>query len=193
MVVLKTHPWPFALHVRATVFLAAALPFLMGLSPPNFDRPDLVTGIPEIIDGDTLKIGTVKIFLFGIDAPELDQQCRIYRLDWPCGERARVWLARYVAGKPVRCLPQTGPTDDRGPGIRAICFNHRTLNINSAMVGAGMAVPSLVETDRFRAAGSSARIYLRGFWAGRIIDPQKWRNGKRFAPLRAIRRNRLRP
>ena len=177
---------------RAMV-LFAALPWLMGLSPPDFTRPDLLTGIPEIIDGDTLTVGKVKIFLYGIDAPELDQQCRIYRRDWPCGERARVWLARYIAGKPVRCLPQAAPVDDRGPGVKAICFNFRTLNMNATMVGEGMAVPNLADTDRYKVASSSARIYLRGFWAGQVIEPLKWRGGKRFAPVRSLRRKRLRP
>ncbi len=32
-----------------------------------------ITGIPRIVDGDTVEIGHVKIRLSGIDAPETDQ------------------------------------------------------------------------------------------------------------------------
>lgn len=34
-----------------------------------------ITGIPRIVDGDTVEIGHVKIRLSGIDAPETDQIC----------------------------------------------------------------------------------------------------------------------
>src|SRR3954453_20764656 len=34
-----------------------------------------VTGIPRIVDGDTVAIGQTKIRLEGIDAPETDQLC----------------------------------------------------------------------------------------------------------------------
>ncbi|MFV2091541.1 MAG: thermonuclease family protein [Hyphomicrobiales bacterium] len=176
----------------AVVFVA--LTVLTGQTRPDFSRPDMITGPAEIIDGDTLKVGDVKIFLFGIDAPELDQQCRIFGLDWPCGERSRVWLARYIGGKPVRCLPEPAPEDYRGPGLKAICFNFRTINMNAAMVGEGMAIPNLAESDRYRAARTSARIQLRGFWAGETIEPALWRQGKRFTTrAKSLRRNRLRP
>ena len=33
---------------------------------------DLISGVPYIVDGDTLSIGNLKIRLQGIDAPETD-------------------------------------------------------------------------------------------------------------------------
>ena len=41
-----------------------------------------ITGIPRIVDGDTVQIDATKIRLSGIDAPETDQVC----LD-PAGEK----------------------------------------------------------------------------------------------------------
>ena len=35
-----------------------------------------VSGKPQIIDGDTIKINSKKIRLHGIDAPELKQMCK---------------------------------------------------------------------------------------------------------------------
>jgi endonuclease YncB( thermonuclease family) len=34
-----------------------------------------VSGVPRIVDGDTIEIGQVKVRLSGIDAPETDQIC----------------------------------------------------------------------------------------------------------------------
>ena len=34
-----------------------------------------ITGIPRIVDGDTVQIDATKIRLTGIDAPETDQVC----------------------------------------------------------------------------------------------------------------------
>ena len=35
-----------------------------------------ISGIPRIIDGDTIYIGKFKIRLEGIDAPEIKQKCK---------------------------------------------------------------------------------------------------------------------
>jgi endonuclease YncB( thermonuclease family) len=55
-----------------------------------------ISGIPRIVDGDTVEIGQVKIRLAGIDAPETDQVC----LDsmgerWACGTTARDELIKH--------------------------------------------------------------------------------------------------
>ena len=48
-----------------------------------------LTGVPRIVDGDTLAIGSTKFRLQGIDAPETDQFCLNANGDhWTCG----IWL-----------------------------------------------------------------------------------------------------
>jgi len=44
-------------------------------NPQSPTEPTL-TGIPKIVDGDTIWIGTTKIRLHGIDAPESKQECQ---------------------------------------------------------------------------------------------------------------------
>jgi endonuclease YncB( thermonuclease family) len=61
-------------------------------------------GVPRIIDGDTIQIGTTKIRLEGIDTPETDQKC----LDstgqpWNCGIEARNRLSEKAGGEPWIC------------------------------------------------------------------------------------------
>ena len=57
------------------------------------------TGVPRIVDGDTLAIGSTKIRLEGIDAPETDQVClNANGAHWTCGIDARDQLAAHIAG-----------------------------------------------------------------------------------------------
>jgi endonuclease YncB( thermonuclease family) len=49
-----------------------------------------ITGIPTVVDGDTLTIGATKVRLEGIDAPETDQVClNASGVRWTCGIDAR--------------------------------------------------------------------------------------------------------
>ena len=65
----------------------------------SFAQAADLTGVPRIVDGDTLAIGAEKVRLQGIDAPETDQFC----LDgngvrWTCGIEARDQLALHIGG-----------------------------------------------------------------------------------------------
>ena len=56
-----------------------------------------VQGRAHVHDGDTITVTGVKIRLFGIDAPEYDQTCKMPDgTDWACG--------RWSRGSPLRCL-----------------------------------------------------------------------------------------
>jgi endonuclease YncB( thermonuclease family) len=62
------------------------------------------SGVPRVVDGDTLAIGETKIRLEGIDAPETDQICLNENgVRWTCGIDARNQLAARVAGREVKC------------------------------------------------------------------------------------------
>ena len=63
-----------------------------------------LTGVPRIVDGDTLAIGSTKFRLQGIDAPETDQICLNANGDhWTCGIEARDQLAVHIGGREIRC------------------------------------------------------------------------------------------
>ena len=44
---------------------------------PVTSRQEMLTGIPIVINGDTIRIGNTRIRLYGIDAPEVRQDCTI--------------------------------------------------------------------------------------------------------------------
>ena len=59
-----------------------------------------ISGVPKIIDGNTLIIGPTKIRLTRIYAPESDQVClNAKNIRWNCGIEARDQLAAHMAGK----------------------------------------------------------------------------------------------
>jgi endonuclease YncB( thermonuclease family) len=155
----------------------------ISLWPAGSAEANEIRGSVQVVDGDTIKVAGKTIHLFGVDAPEIDQQCRIYQLDWPCGARAVVILERLIAEKPVRCEIVGQDENSAANLLQAHCFNFENVNLNAAIIGAGMAVPLLKQTRRYVTAGYSAQIQRLGLWSGRFILPLQWREGKRFRPL----------
>jgi endonuclease YncB( thermonuclease family) len=63
-----------------------------------------ISGIPRIVDGDTVQIGPIKIRFAGIDAPETDQVCLDAKGErWACGVTSRDELVKYSAGREWEC------------------------------------------------------------------------------------------
>ena len=77
-----------------------------------------ISGVASITDGDTLRIGSERIRLHGIDAPESKQSCRAGGKTWPCGAAATRALRERIAGRPVEC---TERDRDRYGRIVAVC------------------------------------------------------------------------
>ena len=65
-----------------------------------------ITGVPRVVDGDTLAIGMTKVRLEGIDARETDQIClNTNGVRWTCGIDARDQLAAHIKGRAISCAP----------------------------------------------------------------------------------------
>jgi endonuclease YncB( thermonuclease family) len=64
-----------------------------------------ISGVPRVVDGDTLVIGARKVRLEGIDAPETDQVCLNAKgIRWTCGIDARDQLAIHIGGREISCI-----------------------------------------------------------------------------------------
>jgi endonuclease YncB( thermonuclease family) len=61
-------------NMRANGVRAPIIAFVVCLASLHVQAADL-TGVPRIVDGDTIAIGSTKFRLQGIDAPETDQFC----------------------------------------------------------------------------------------------------------------------
>ncbi|MFK7837919.1 MAG: thermonuclease family protein [Sulfitobacter sp.] len=95
-----------------------------------------VTGVIRVIDGDTLDVGTTRVRLHGIDAPERDQPCTTRNGQaWGCGD----WVTRSVLDRYQGATARCEQTDmDRYGRVVARCFVQGN-DIGRAMVAEGLA------------------------------------------------------
>jgi endonuclease YncB( thermonuclease family) len=134
-----------------------------------------ITGVPRILDGDTIQIDITKIRLKGIDAPETHplQFC----LDpagerWDCGVTARDELVAHVGGKPWTChISGT----DRYRRSLATCEVDGE-DIQRWMVRNGWALSFVRYSHAYDADETIARDAQAGIWAGAFIAPWDWRH-----------------
>ena len=134
-----------------------------------------ITGRAKVVDGDSLEIGTDRIRLYGIDAPEGRQDCRRNGQAWRCGENAASKLRGLVQGATLRCTPRD--TDEYGRSV-SVCKNGNT-DINAEMVRAGFALAYRRYSTDYVDEENEARNAKRGLWAGEFTPPWDWRRESR--------------
>lgn len=182
---------PFSINIKTvaiTLFLVCANLQLISIATAAE-----ILGPVKVVDGDTIDINGARVHFFGVDAPEIDQKCVIYQLEWPCGKRSIVILERLIGAQPVRCeiIDMPKGSSVTSP-VNARCFNFENLELNAAIIGEGMALPLLRETKRYMASEKHAQLKRIGMWSGRFIAPADWRDGKRFKRLgKTVNRNKL--
>lgn len=141
---------------------AAILAARLDPLPPRF------SGEARASDGDSLWVGSDRVRLTGLDAPELDQVCwRPDGSEWPCGRAARDEMARLLARGRVSCEPEG---EDRFGRVLARCAVDGD-DLGAALVRAGLAVA----TDAYGGEEAAAREAARGIWDGRFTSPRTWR------------------
>ena len=79
---------------------AASSPWSLSRLPRPVPR---FQALPSVTDGDTLRIGSERIRLHGIDAPESKQSCRARGETWACGAAATRALRERIGGRSVEC------------------------------------------------------------------------------------------
>lgn len=133
-----------------------------------------LSGIARVLDGDTIEIGSARVRLWGVDAPEGRQTCLDGSRRWPCGRRAAQALAGRIDGRSVTCEER-----DRDGRIIAVC-RHGGRDVNAWLVREGWALAYRRYTRAYVAEESGARAAKRGLWRGEFIPPWDWRRGKRL-------------
>lgn len=97
-----------------------------------------ITAPAVAVDGDSLRIGRLRIRLIDIDAPELHQCCKAAGGALvKCGEISREHLRRLIANRDVSCAWREVDQNDR-----ALATCHAGgVNLNARMVEDGEAIP----------------------------------------------------
>ncbi len=132
-----------------------------------------VSGILEIVDGDTVYVASRKIRLSGIDSPETDQTClnadgRLSK----CGLESKRRLDGRFGGKQLTCKLTGGDKYGRALGD---CF-HSGESMSRWMVRSGWALAFRRYSSEFVADEDYARQLKAGLWAGAFIAPWDWRH-----------------
>jgi endonuclease YncB( thermonuclease family) len=141
----------------------------------NGQIPVTVTGQKLIImDGDSFVLGTRKLRLDGIDAPEYKQTCEYAAsITWECGKVARAALEQMLREPGLACV--AGAHDRYGRSI-ATCSNRRLPDIAAAQVANGMAVSHEFYGMRSYGEEEDAAMSAKsGIWVGKFIMPSEWR------------------
>ena len=120
----------------------------------------------KVVDGDSLEIGSSRIRLTGIDAPEYLQQCKRKNKKLPCGKQATEHLKKLTNNKTVRCVVHQKDRYDR---FLCTCYVDE-LDLNAEMIRSGFAITYL--DSPYAAEQAEAKTKKRGIWQTKFMQPR---------------------
>jgi endonuclease YncB( thermonuclease family) len=122
---------------------------------------DLIAGQAGVVDGDTIRVGDMRIRLHGIDAPEATQSCNAAGGGtWACGTQATYALRQLISQQDISCQPITL---DRYGRTVARCFVG-DVDIQAEMVRRGLAWAFVKYSSDYVAQETQAKTAKRGIW-----------------------------
>jgi len=142
-----------------------------------------ISGIPEVVDGDTIHIDNYKFRLEGIDAPEMRQQCKkesfkislfiglTFYKDYSCGKVSKEKLITKIDTTEIKCISSS---KDRYKRYIATCYKGKT-NLNQWMVRNGFAIAYRRYSKKYVPDEEFAKENKLGLWKGKFMEPEKWR------------------
>ncbi len=132
-------------------------------------------GRADAVDGDTLRMGDVRVRLWGIDAPERKQSCVAEGLEWDCGLLAMAALRSRATD--VTCREKGRDGYGR---VLAVCFE-RGEDVNAWMVSEGWALAYRRFSEDYVSQEEAAKAARKGIHRGRFVAPWDWRRGDRLS------------
>jgi endonuclease YncB( thermonuclease family) len=136
-----------------------------------------VNGTARVIDGDSLVINGTRLRLHGVDAPESNQQCIRGGEAWSCGKVATSALVEIVKGAQLNCVVLD---QDRYGRLIVRCAVDAA-DVGERMVRLGLALAYVQYSNDYVAAEKNARQNRFGIWAGKFVEPWRWRRGQRLS------------
>ena len=139
-----------------------------------------IIGFAKVVDGDTIKINSKKIRLYGIDAPEKKQKCKktyltisfmSFTKDYMCGEVSTEKLIKKINKQKLNCNILDV---DRYKRLIGECFK-RNINLNSWMVSNGYAVAYRKYSKKYVSDEINAKNNKLGIWQGKFEMPWDYR------------------
>ena len=151
------------------VMTAVALAGLAGVV--GAEEPPIYRGQAEVVGPAMLSLAGKRIVLYGVDAPVKGQTCQAGGKSWDCATASAKILLNLIGTQEVACEERR--TDQFGR-VFAIC-KAGDVDINRALVEAGMAVAVPKETTDYVEAEAAAKAKGIGIWRGPFIAPADYR------------------
>ena len=154
--------------------------FILTYNDLRSENINKISGFAKVVDGDTIKINSKKIRLYGIDAPEKKQKCKKIYLtisfmsftkDYMCGEVSTQKLIKKINKQKLNCNILDV---DRYKRLIGECFK-RNINLNSWMVSNGFAVAYRKYSKKYVSDEINAKNKKLGIWQGKFEMPWDYR------------------
>ena len=154
--------------------------FILTYNDVRSENINKISGFAKVVDGDTIKINSKKIRLYGIDAPEKKQKCKktyltisfmSFTKDYMCGELSTQKLIKKINKQKLNCNILDV---DRYKRLIGECFK-RNINLNSWMVSNGYAVAYRKYSKKYVSDEINAKNNKLGIWQGKFEMPWDYR------------------
>ncbi len=155
---------------KAFAMLAGFVQAVFGSAVAADDTP-VFRGPAAVAGPALLGVAGRRIVLFGIDAPVPGQQCVADGKPWDCATASAKTLLNLVGDQEIACEQRKV---DRFGRVFAVCRMGQ-LDVNRALVEAGMAVALPKETRDYVADEEAARAKKVGIWRGPFTAPAEYR------------------
>ena len=158
--------------------------FILTYNDLRSENINKISGYAKVVDGDTIKINSKKIRLYGIDAPEKKQKCKktyltisfmSFTKEYMCGEVSTQKLIKKINEQKLNCKILDV---DRYNRLIGECFK-RNINLNSWMVSNGYALAYRKFSKKYILEESTAKNKNLGIWQGKFDYPWEFRASQR--------------
>ena len=148
------------------IFILCSLTFLFLLSN------NLFASHVTVIDGDTIRLGDVKIRFSGIDAPEINQTCVASEGKVACGKISRDLLIEKVTNNKISC---TDEGKDFYGRVLGECFVNGE-SLSSYLVREGFAFAYRKYSNKYIEDEEYAKFNKLGMWSMEFQYPWDYRS-----------------
>ena len=124
-----------------------------------------------VIDGDTIRLGDVKIRFSGIDAPEINQTCVASEGKVACGKISRDFLIEKVTNNKISC---TDEGKDFYGRVLGECFVNGE-SLSSYLVREGFAFAYRKYSNKYIKDEEYAKFNKLGMWSMEFQYPWDYR------------------
>jgi len=135
------------------------------------DDPAVYRGSAEVVGPAMLSLNGKRIVLYGVDAPVKGQPCSARDKTWDCATASAKTLLNLVGTQEIACEERRV---DRFGRVFAVC-KAGEIDLNRALVEAGMAVALPKETTDYLGAEAAAKSNGIGIWRGPFAAPADYR------------------